>query len=119
MKLYDTIEGQIKTTLPHHLDNGYLPLLLFSILVCVGQVVWVIQIEKCYRDLTSEGNCWARRLRQRLDNRAWNNRVLAYTKRLGLDVFSAADATYSAYVGNVETMNNLNGAPDGVGDTSA
>ena len=118
MKLYDTVVEGVKTTLPHHLDRGYLPLLLFTILVCMGQVVWIIQFERFYNSMTSEGSCWARRLRQRMLNRKWNNRILAYTTRLGLDVFPAADATFSAYVGDIDTLNDMNGAPDGNGDAS-
>ena len=119
MRLYDTIEETVKTTLPHHLDRGYLPLFLFSLLVCAGQVFWIIQFERFYLSMTSKKSCVARRLRQRLLNRNWNNRILAYTERLGLDAFPAVDATYTAFVGDVTDINELNGAPDGTGTSTA
>lgn len=118
MRFYDTHDSDYKTTVPRHFDNGYLPLLALALIGIVVQAFWIITIEKFYFHVTSDKSCWARRLRARLDNRLWNNRVISYCRDRGLTVFDAADATFSAYVGDVDMLNDLNGAPDGNGSVS-
>ena len=113
MQLYDTVSSAVKTTLPRHMDSGFIPLFFLCVFVLIGQMIWLIQAEKMYRYITDEKSCWARRMAVRFGNRAWNNRVLHFTKQRGLDVFPAGDASFSAYVGSIETLNDLNGSPDG------
>ena len=115
MQLYDTISSAVKTTRPLHMDSGFVPLFFLCLFVLIGQMIWLIQAEKLYRYVTDEKSCWARRMVVRLGNRAWNDRVLRFSKHRGLDVFPASDAAFSAFVGSIEGLNDLNGNPDGSG----
>ena len=117
--LYDTVRENLKTTVPHHYDNLYVVWFCFWSFLIVCEAIWFYKVERIYNALTDEHSCWARRMRQRYANRAWNNRVLKFCKSRSLDVFPARDAGFSAYVGDIETVNDLNGAPDGVAETSA
>lgn len=113
MMLYDTIKENFKTTVPRHFDNLYLIWFCFWSFLLICQIAWIYQVERVYNRLISEKSCWARRMRQRYQNRLWNNKVLSFCQGRGLDVFAARDAGFSAYVGDVATINDVNGATDG------
>ena len=112
--LYDTVNASVKTTGPRDMDNGFVPLFAFLTFAIVIQIVWIVQVERVWHHLTNSQNCFGRRLRARLDNRRWNDQVRKYCAELGLEMFDATDAGYSAYVGDVTALNDMNGCVDGV-----
>ena len=115
--LYDSYNTSIKTTEPLDKDAGFVPLFAFLTFAIVVELVWIVQVEKVWHHLTSPLNCFGRRLRARLDNRQWNDRVRQYCTEIGLEAFSAADASYTAFVGTVIDLNDMNGGVDGNGRT--
>ena len=114
MMLYDTASEYVKSTVPNHYDNGFLPLLAVLLFLALVQINWIIQVERVYFHLVGSKNCWARRLRQRLENRQWNNAVLKYCKEHSITLINAGDVRFNGIVGEISTLNDLNGQADNV-----
>ena len=107
MKLFDTAVDNIKRTTPvGFIDTEWVTYLAILVFLLMIQLFWVFHIEKLYDQAVSIHSCFGRRLRERIANRQWNDMIITFCNKNGIQFYSGGDARVTAYVGFHELPSN-------------